>query len=48
MADNDQEDRTESATPKRLEDARKRGQVPRSPELGAAAVTLATAARRCW
>ncbi len=43
MADNDQEDRTESATPKRLEDARKRGQVPRSPELGAAAVTLATA-----
>jgi flagellar biosynthetic protein FlhB len=44
MAENDQEDRTESATPKRLEDARKRGQVPRSPELGAAAVTLATAA----
>jgi flagellar biosynthesis protein FlhB len=43
MAENDQEDRTESATPKRLEDARKRGQVPRSPELGAAAVTLATA-----
>jgi flagellar biosynthetic protein FlhB len=44
MAENDQEDRTESATPKRLEEARKRGQVPRSPELGAAAVTLATAA----
>jgi len=44
MAEHDQEDRTESATPKRLEDARKRGQVPRSPELGAAAVTLATAA----
>ena len=44
MAETDQEDRTESATPKRLEDARKRGQVPRSPELGAAAVTLATAA----
>ncbi len=44
MAENDQEDRTESATPKRLEDARKRGQVARSPELGAAAVTLATAA----
>jgi len=44
MAENDQEDRTESATPKRLEDARKRGQVPRSSELGAAAVTLATAA----
>jgi len=43
MAEQDQEDRTESATPKRLEDARKRGQVPRSPELGAAAVTMATA-----
>lgn len=44
MAENDVADRTESATPKRLEDARKRGQVPRSPELGAAAVTIATAA----
>lgn len=44
MAENDISDRTESATPKRLEDARKRGQVPRSPELGAAAVVLATAA----
>ena len=40
MAENDQEDRTESATPKRLEDARKRGQVPRSPELGAASITI--------
>lgn len=37
MADSAQ-DRTERATPKRKEDARKRGQVPRSRELGAAAV----------
>jgi flagellar biosynthetic protein FlhB len=32
------QERTEKATPKRREDARKRGQVPRSRELGAAAV----------
>lgn len=36
----DAEDRTESATPKRLEEARKKGQVPRSRDLNAAAVTL--------
>lgn len=36
----DAEDRTESATPKRQEEARKKGQVPRSRELNAAAVTL--------
>ena len=43
MADNDQdfEQRTESATPKRLEEARKRGQVPRSRDLTSAAVLLA-------
>lgn len=43
MADNDQdqEQRTESATPKRLEEARKRGQVPRSRDLSSAAVLLA-------
>ena len=39
MADNDQ-DRTEQPTAKRLEEARKKGQVPRSPELSAAAVVL--------
>ncbi|HXS28019.1 MAG TPA: flagellar biosynthesis protein FlhB [Steroidobacteraceae bacterium] len=39
MADIAQE-RTEQPTAKRLEDARKRGQVPRSPELAAAAVVL--------
>lgn len=41
MAENDSQERTESPTPKRLEDARKKGQVPRSIDLGAAAVTLA-------
>lgn len=35
------QEKTERATPKRIEDARKRGQVVRSPELNAAAVTLA-------
>ena len=41
MSDTDQNDRTESPTQKRIEDARRRGQVPRSRDLGAAAVTLA-------
>ena len=41
MAEQDLADRTERATPKRIDEARKRGQVPRSPELGAAAVTIA-------
>ena len=42
MADNDQE-RTERPTAKRLEKAREEGQVPRSSELNAAAVLLVTA-----
>jgi flagellar biosynthetic protein FlhB len=41
MSESDNRDRTESPTQKRLDDARKRGQVPRSRDLGAAAVTLA-------
>jgi flagellar biosynthetic protein FlhB len=40
MAEQAQE-RTEQATPKRLEEARRKGQIPRSRELSAAAVTLA-------
>ena len=36
-------ERTERATPKRLEEARKRGQVPRSTELSTAAVCIAAA-----
>jgi flagellar biosynthetic protein FlhB len=38
------DEKTESATPKRLLEARERGQVPRSTELSAAAVVLAGAA----
>ena len=40
--DNDQE-RTERPTARRLEKAREEGHVPRSPELNAAAVLLVTA-----
>jgi flagellar biosynthesis protein FlhB len=36
----DQDQRTESATPKRLDEARKKGQVPRSRDLNSAAVLL--------
>ena len=43
MAENGQE-RTEQATPKRLQEARKKGQVPRSAELSMAAVCIAAAA----
>ena len=38
------QERTESATPKREEEARRQGQVPRSRDLNSAAVTLLTAA----
>jgi flagellar biosynthesis protein FlhB len=46
MAENDtpQHDRTEQPSAKRLEDARRRGQVPRSRELGMAAVVISGAA----
>jgi flagellar biosynthesis protein FlhB len=41
MADHDQDqDRTEQATPKRLEEARRRGDIPRSRDLSTAAVML--------
>ncbi len=43
MAESGQE-KTERATPKRLEEARKKGQVPRSVELSTAAVCIAAAA----
>jgi flagellar biosynthetic protein FlhB len=42
MAESGQE-RTESATPKRLDEARKKGQVPRSVDLSMAAVCIAAA-----
>jgi len=35
-----QEDRTEPATPKRLDDARRKGQIPRSHELGMGSVLM--------
>src|SRR5262245_25646815 len=45
MAENDDaQEKTESATPKRLEEARRKGQIPRSRDLSAAAVTMSAAA----
>tara|TARA_R110000787_G_scaffold188679_7_gene300400 strand:+ start:4013 stop:5152 length:1140 start_codon:yes stop_codon:yes gene_type:complete len=41
MSDKSQEDKTEEATPKRIVDARKKGQLPRGRELTGAAVVLA-------
>lgn len=40
MAENDAQEKTEQATPKRLEEARRKGQIPRSRDLSTAAVTL--------
>ena len=34
MAENDGQEKTEQPTGKRIEDARKKGQVPRSKEVG--------------
>jgi flagellar biosynthetic protein FlhB len=46
MNETDWQDRTEGPSPRRLEDARKRGQVPRSRELGVT-LTLAFGALLC-
>ncbi|MGI9248399.1 MAG: EscU/YscU/HrcU family type III secretion system export apparatus switch protein, partial [Woeseiaceae bacterium] len=43
MAEEAQQDRTERATPKRREDARKKGDVPRSRELTMTGVMLSGA-----
>ena len=40
MAEDEGSEKTERATPKRLEDARRKGQVPRSADLSAAIVSL--------
>jgi len=40
MSESDKHDRTEQATPKRIEEAREKGQIPRSRDLNAAAVML--------
>ncbi|MFO7325312.1 MAG: flagellar biosynthesis protein FlhB [Pseudomonadota bacterium] len=44
MAETDRHDRTEAPTPKRLQDARKEGRVPRSRELTTAAVMMTAGA----
>lgn len=43
MASDDGGERTEDPTPKRLADARKKGQIPRSKDLGTAAVLMGSA-----
>jgi flagellar biosynthetic protein FlhB len=43
MAESDGQERTEQATPKREQEAREKGQVPRSRELGTVAALLAAA-----
>ena len=48
MAEQDRDQRTEPATPKRIEDARRRGEVPRSRDLTSAAVLLAAAPVLFW
>ena len=40
MAENDGQEKTEQPTGKRIEDARKKGQVPRSKEVGTFAVLM--------
>ncbi|MBT8137867.1 MAG: flagellar biosynthesis protein FlhB [Gammaproteobacteria bacterium] len=44
MAEEQFQERTERATPKRIKDAREKGQVPRSRELNAAAIMVASSA----
>ncbi|OAN18601.1 flagellar biosynthetic protein FlhB [Photobacterium jeanii] len=48
MADSDGQERTEQATPRRLEQAREKGQVPRSRELASVAVLVAGAVSLMW
>jgi flagellar biosynthesis protein FlhB len=43
MAETEQQERTEQPTPKRLDEARKKGQVPRSVDLSSAAVVVLSA-----
>lgn len=48
MSDSDGQERTEQATPRRLEQAREKGQVPRSRELASVAVLVAGAVSLMW
>ncbi|PSU51226.1 flagellar biosynthesis protein FlhB, partial [Photobacterium aphoticum] len=43
MSDADGQERTEDATPRRLQQAREKGQIPRSRELASVAVLVAGA-----
>ena len=43
MAENTAQERTEEATPKKLREAREKGQVPRSRELNSLALLMASA-----
>ncbi|MCG7588021.1 EscU/YscU/HrcU family type III secretion system export apparatus switch protein, partial [Photobacterium sp. OFAV2-7] len=48
MAESDGQERTEEATPRRLQQAREKGQVPRSRELASVAVLVAGAVGLMW
>ncbi|MGF1726800.1 flagellar biosynthesis protein FlhB [Photobacterium nomapromontoriensis] len=48
MADSDGAERTEDATPRRLQQAREKGQIPRSRELASVAVLVAGAVGLMW
>ncbi|MGF1707944.1 flagellar biosynthesis protein FlhB [Enterovibrio baiacu] len=48
MAENDGQERTEDATPRRREQAREKGQVPRSRELASVAVLVLGAVALMW
>ncbi|PSW19531.1 flagellar biosynthesis protein FlhB [Photobacterium sanctipauli] len=48
MAESDGQERTEDATPRRLQQAREKGQVPRSRELASVAVLVAGAVGLMW
>ncbi len=48
MAENDGQERTEDATPRRRQQAREKGQVPRSRELASVAVLVIGAVALMW
>ncbi len=48
MAENDGQERTEDATPRRQDQAREKGQVPRSRELASVAVLVVGAVSLMW
>ena len=48
MAESDGQERTEDATPKRLQQAKEKGQVARSKELASASVLIVGAISLMW